>query len=80
MTSCRILVPRLGASGLGETTISHLLRPRGTQPNPTYEDYDYTHENSFFTNTIAKDRGYFIIAPDWVSEKKGIPPPRYRYY
>ncbi|KAK3732223.1 hypothetical protein QZH41_015315 [Actinostola sp. cb2023] len=67
-------------SQLGEATLRHLLRPR-VNPSygyPTNEDYDYIHENSFFSYTTAKDRGYFIIAPDWVSERKGIPLPKYR--
>ncbi|EDO30948.1 predicted protein [Nematostella vectensis] len=65
--------------GLGEATLRHLLRPRVDPPHehPAY-DYDYIHENSFFTNTSARDRGYFIIAPDWVSERKGIQPVKYR--
>lgn len=64
---------KYGSCGMGEATLTHLLRPR---VDPTYntssEDYDYVHENSFFTNTSARDRGYFIIAPDWVSERKGV--------
>ena len=64
---------RYGSQGLGEATLSHLLRPRmDPSHNPLHEDYDYVHDNSFFTNTNARDRGYFIIAPDWVSERKGI--------
>nr|XP_058973047.1 uncharacterized protein LOC131799345 isoform X2 [Pocillopora verrucosa] len=64
---------KYGSCGIGEATLTHLLKPR---VDPTYhtsfEDYDYVHENSFFTNTSARDRGYFIIAPDWVSERKGV--------
>ena len=64
---------RYGSHGLGEATLSHLLKPRvDPSYNPSYEDYDYVHDNSFFTNTNTRDRGYFIIAPDWVSERKGI--------
>jgi len=64
---------RYGSHGLGEATLSHLLKPRmDPSHNPTYEDYDYVHDNSFFTNTNTRNRGYFIIAPDWVSERKGI--------
>ena len=37
------------------------------------------HENSFFTNTSARDRGYFIIAPDWVSERKGVMSTHYQW-
>ena len=63
---------RYGSHGLGEATLSHLLKPRvDPSYNPSYEDYDYVHD-SFFTNTNTRDRGYFIIAPDWVSERKGI--------
>ena len=65
--------PRYGSHGLGDATLSHLLRPRiDPAYNPAYEDYDYVHDNSFFTNTSTRNRGYFIIAPDWVSERKGI--------
>ncbi|KAJ7388579.1 hypothetical protein OS493_036807 [Desmophyllum pertusum] len=64
---------KYGSHGLGEATLGHLLRPRMDPTyNPSYEDYDYVHDNSFFTNTNSRDRGYFIIAPDWVSERKGI--------
>ncbi|XP_068740410.1 uncharacterized protein [Montipora capricornis] len=62
-----------GSHGLGDATLSHLLKPRmDPSHNPTQDDYDYIHDNAFFTNTNARDRGYFIIAPDWVSERKGI--------
>lgn len=64
---------KYGSHGLGDATLSHLLRPRiDPAYNPAYEDYDYVHDNSFFTNTSTRNRGYFIIAPDWVSERKGI--------
>lgn len=64
---------KYGSHGLGEASLSHLLKPRvDPSYNPSYEDYDYVHDNSFFTNTNTRDRGYFIIAPDWVSERKGI--------
>ena len=66
-------------SKLGDSSLSHLLRPR-VDPSVRYpdEDYDYVHDNSFFSLTTARDRGYFIVAPDWVSEKKGILYPRYK--
>ena len=47
--------------------------------NQTYDDYDYVHDNAFFANTTARDRGYFIIAPDWVSERKGIMVTHYQW-
>lgn len=62
-----------GSGGLGDAALNHLLRPRMDPTyNQTYDDYDYVHDNAFFANTTARDRGYFIIAPDWVSERKGI--------
>ena len=72
--------PRYGSHGLGDATLSHLLRPRiDPAYNPAYEDYDYVHDNSFFTNTSTRNRGYFIIAPDWVSERKGIMSTHYQW-
>lgn len=72
--------PRYGSHGLGDATLSHLLRPRiDPAYNPAYEDYDYVHDNSFFTNTGTRNRGYFIIAPDWVSERKGIMSTHYQW-
>jgi len=58
--------------------MKHLYRPQ--MPDGcfyprryTHAEYDdYIHPSSFFTSTFAKNRGYFIIAPDWVSERKGI--------
>lgn len=71
---------RYGSHGLGEATLSHLLKPRmDPTHNPSYEDYEYVHDNSFFTNTSSRNRGFFIIAPDWVSERKGIMSTHYQW-
>lgn len=71
---------RYGSHGLGEATLSHLLKPRmDPTHNPSYEDHEYVHDNSFFTNTSSRNRGFFIIAPDWVSERKGIMSTHYQW-
>ena len=62
--------PEPRAVQFGEPNLDHLYRPSAYSSGykviaPTYE-----HTNGTFSHTGGDVRGSFIVAPDWVSERK----------
>lgn len=57
---------------LGEHSLDHLYQPSGYSGSYGYKVVApaYEHGNSTFFHTGSDSRGSFVVAPDWVSERK----------
>jgi len=47
-------------------------RPMHKHKSRRSSDKDYVHNHSMFTSTIPQVTGYYIIHPDWVSERASL--------